>query len=151
VDFGDESWVNLFVFFYFLTTMGMKGTFVGATVSWLDLSISRVGFGPSRKNSAFFRAEKILTMTVSWDMSGLSFRAGFGLGRAACAFHRKIIKNSISGRVRAKKIRGLQDLCHVGSKVCGRASGPGQAGLKMPHFHNFTYHMPNLYSLHPIK
>jgi hypothetical protein len=46
----------------------------------------RVGFGPDREKLGFFRAEKILPMTVPWDVPGLRFRAG--LGWATCAFYR---------------------------------------------------------------
>jgi hypothetical protein len=53
----------------------------GAVWSGLDLSISRAGPGSGRveKNSGF-SAEKILPMTVPWDMSGLSLRAGLEPG-----------------------------------------------------------------------
>jgi hypothetical protein len=45
-------------------------------------STGRAGFGSGRKKLGFLRNEKILPMTVPWDVSGLSFRAG----RAARAF-----------------------------------------------------------------
>jgi hypothetical protein len=62
-------------------------------------------------------------------------QAGPGLGRRPRILHCKITKNSISGRARAKKIRGLQDLCpRPCSKVRGQAEpGPGQrAGSGRP-------------------
>jgi hypothetical protein len=51
----------------------------------LDLSISRAGSSSGRvragsKKIRVFRAEKILPMTVPWDVSGLSFRVGLGPG-----------------------------------------------------------------------
>jgi hypothetical protein len=51
-------------------------------VLYLDPSIPRV----RPKKIQVFRAEKIMPMTVPWDV-GLSFRAGPGLGRAAHAFY----------------------------------------------------------------
>jgi hypothetical protein len=49
-------------------------------------STCRVGFRPDRKNSGF-QTEKILPVNVPWDVSGLIFRVGLGLGRAARAFY----------------------------------------------------------------
>jgi hypothetical protein len=42
-------------------------------------STGRVEFGPGQKTQVF-RVEIILPMPVSWDVSGLSFRVGLGLG-----------------------------------------------------------------------
>jgi hypothetical protein len=49
-------------------------------------STGRFGFGLAEKTQVF-RVEKILAMTVPWDVSDLSFRAGPGLGRAARTFY----------------------------------------------------------------
>jgi hypothetical protein len=48
--------------------------------------MGRAGFGPGRKKSGFFCAEKIV-MTFLWDVAGLSFRGGLGLGRTARVFY----------------------------------------------------------------
>jgi hypothetical protein len=47
----------------------------------------RVGFESGSKKFLLFRAEKILRMTIPPGASGLNFRAGLGLGRAARAFY----------------------------------------------------------------
>jgi hypothetical protein len=55
---------------------------------WVDLSISLVGLGSGRaEKTLVFCVEKILPMTVPWDASGLSFRAGPGLGRDGRVFY----------------------------------------------------------------
>jgi hypothetical protein len=54
----------------------------------VDLSISQAGPGSGRvEKNWVFQAEKILPMPAPWDVSGLSFRAGPGLGRVAYAFY----------------------------------------------------------------
>jgi hypothetical protein len=81
-------------------------------------------------------------MTIPLDASGLNFRAGPGLGRAARVFYSvKQLKTAFRAGLGTKKIRGLQDLCpRPSSKVRGRAwrgpspgraSGPGRAGLNI--------------------
>jgi hypothetical protein len=107
----------------------------------------RAGFGPGSKNFCYFGPKKPAhdhpTGRVGPQFSRRA-RAGPRLGRVARAFYSvKQLKNSISGRARAKKkkIRGLQDLCpRPSNKVRGRAwrgpgpgpaNGPSRAGLKM--------------------
>jgi hypothetical protein len=82
---------------------------VGLFLSKPEHSKGQAGFESDQK-IWFFRAEKILPMTIPWDASGLSFRAEPGLGWAACIFLVKIAKNSISDRLGPKKFRGLQDI-----------------------------------------
>jgi hypothetical protein len=58
-----------------------------------------------------FRAEKILPMTIPLGASGLNFRAGLGLGRAARAFYSvKQLKTAFRVGLGQKKFCGIQDL-----------------------------------------
>jgi hypothetical protein len=63
-------------------------------------------------------------MTIPLDASGLNFRAGLGLGRAARAFYSvKQLKTTFRAGLGPKtNFRGLQDLSpRPSSKVHGRA------------------------------
>jgi hypothetical protein len=100
----------------------------------------RAEFGPGRKNFLFFRAEKILPMTIPLDISGLNFRAGPGLGRDARTFYSVKQLNTAfrAGLGPKKNFAGFKISAHarpikfVGGPGAGRArAGPGRAGLKM--------------------
>jgi hypothetical protein len=101
----------------------------------LEVSI----FGPGRvraglKKILLFRAEKIQSMTILLDVSGLNFRAGPGLGRAARAFYSvKQLKTAFRTGLGQKKFSGFKISAHarpvrfVGGPGAGWASGPGRA------------------------
>jgi hypothetical protein len=76
-------------------------------------------------------------MTIPLDVSGLNFRAGLGLRRAARVFYSvKQLKIAFRAGLGPKEIAGFKISAHarpvkfVGEPSTGRVSGPGRAGLK---------------------
>jgi hypothetical protein len=81
----------------------------------------------------FFRAEKILPMTIPLDASGLNFRAGPGLGRAARTFYSvKELKTAFRARLGPKQnFAGFKISAHARPIKFVGGPGSGRAGLKM--------------------